>query len=76
MNHYERPSMYAIKVAPDTVKFIAEHFNDGVIPQVEKETTFFVFGEDQPNEIVSEDECKKRFGAEPVRVFAQLFYVE
>jgi hypothetical protein len=59
--------MYIIAVMPETVEFIAKFLNDGVVPEIVAEKTFFIFDEDQPNEILNSVECDKRFGKPPAK---------
>jgi hypothetical protein len=57
--------MYIIAVMPETVEFISKFLNNGVVPEIQVEKTFFVFDEGQPNEILTSVECDQRFGNPP-----------
>jgi hypothetical protein len=68
--------MYVIPVTPESAPFISAFLNAGDDVSVEKNITFFVFGGDKPDEIITAKECQERFGNAPQRASAQVFEVE
>lgn len=60
--------MYAMQITSGTAEFIGKYFNDGVVPKIEEEKTFFLFGDDaKPNEIVTENTFVMKYDPSVVR---------
>ena len=63
----------AIEITEES-QLVLSSINSGVIPQVEKEQTFFIIGDDDtPNEIVNRDELVKKLGTNYEAIMLDVF---